>query len=55
MLFQALRSAPLTRTYYAGYQKIVTIKFIPQKYVEALMRANMPELCVKKYRWAVAE
>jgi Site-specific DNA methylase len=28
---------------------------VPPQFVEALVRANMPELCVKKYKWAVAE
>jgi DNA (cytosine-5)-methyltransferase 1 len=28
---------------------------VPPQFVEALVRANMPELCVKKYQWAVAE
>ncbi|MCO7127788.1 DNA cytosine methyltransferase [Sporolactobacillus shoreicorticis] len=28
---------------------------VPPQFVEALVRSNMPELCVKKYKWAVAE
>ncbi|WP_239984877.1 DNA cytosine methyltransferase [Sporolactobacillus pectinivorans] len=28
---------------------------VPPQFVEALVRANMPELCVKKYQWAVSE
>lgn len=28
---------------------------VPPQFAEALVRENMPELCVKKYQWAVAE